>query len=117
VKNAQPRMARMLAAGREGFFWGTAHVLHDDPAKVTRDRDERRGPPAAAVHAPGISSRRSLMIVSPYFIPGDAGVRWLRGLVARGVRVTVLTNSLAATDVGVVHAGYSRYREACSKAA
>jgi putative cardiolipin synthase len=31
--------------------------------------------------------------------------------VARGVRVTVLTNSLAATDVGAVHAGYQRYRE------
>jgi putative cardiolipin synthase len=56
--------------------------------------------------------RSELLIVSPYFVPGDAGVAWLRGVAARGIRVTVLTNSLAATDVGAVHAGYSKYREA-----
>jgi cardiolipin synthase C len=42
----------------------------------------------------------------------DKGVVALAALVARGVRVTVLTNSLAATDVGAVHAGYARQREA-----
>ena len=31
-------------------------------------------------------------------------------LVKRGVKVTVVTNSLAATDVVAVHAGYARYR-------
>ncbi|MNS86756.1 cardiolipin synthetase [compost metagenome] len=36
---------------------------------------------------------------------------WLRALRERGVAVTVLTNSLAATDVAAVHAGYKRYRE------
>ena len=41
---------------------------------------------------------------------------WLGGLVKRGVRVTVLTNSLAATDVGAVHAGYQRYRKALLEA-
>jgi putative cardiolipin synthase len=36
----------------------------------------------------------------------------LASLVERGVRVTVLTNALAATDVPAVHSGYSRYRRA-----
>jgi putative cardiolipin synthase len=31
-------------------------------------------------------------------------------MVQRGIRVRILTNSLAANDVGVVHAGYMRYR-------
>ena len=35
----------------------------------------------------------------------------IRELVGRGVKVRVLTNSLAATDAAVVHIGYSRYRE------
>jgi putative cardiolipin synthase len=52
------------------------------------------------------------LIVSPYFVPGDAGVAWLSGLVTQGVQVTVLTNSLAASDVSAVHAGYKRYRKA-----
>jgi putative cardiolipin synthase len=43
-------------------------------------------------------------------------VAWLGKLVKRGVRVTVLTNSLAATDVGAVHAGYQRYRKALLEA-
>ena len=60
--------------------------------------------------------QNELLIVSPYFVPGDTGVAWLGGLVKRGVRVTVLTNSLAATDVGAVHAGYQRYRKALLEA-
>jgi putative cardiolipin synthase len=43
VKNAKPRLERMLAAGTEGFSWGKAHVLYDDPAKVTRERDDAEG--------------------------------------------------------------------------
>jgi len=43
-------------------------------------------------------------------VPGKEGVQWLRQMAARGVRVRVLTNSFAATDVRVVHAGYAAYR-------
>jgi putative cardiolipin synthase len=35
----------------------------------------------------------------------------LVAMAARGVKVRVLTNSLAATDVAPVHAGYAKYRE------
>ena len=57
-------------------------------------------------------AREELLIVSPYFIPGESGTAELVGMVAGGVRVAILTNSLAATDVAAVHAGYSRYRRA-----
>lgn len=33
----------------------------------------------------------------------------------RGVAVTLITNTLAATDVAAVHSGYTRYREALLK--
>ncbi|MBX4863921.1 phospholipase D family protein [Rhizobium sophorae] len=55
-------------------------------------------------------------ITSPYFIPGERGVEALTKLRNKGVDVSVLTNSLAATDVAAVHAGYSRYRPALLKA-
>ena len=51
-----------------------------------------------------------LFIVSPYFVPGKRGAASLVGQVERGLRVVVLTNSLAATDVAAVHTGYARYR-------
>ncbi len=57
-----------------------------------------------------ISARRDLAIISPYFIPGDDGLAVLGGLTARGVRISVLTNSLAATDVVAVHGAYAGYR-------
>jgi putative cardiolipin synthase len=48
--------------------------------------------------------------VSPYFVPHDAGVTALGTLTHRGVRVAILTNSLAATDAVAVQAGYSPFR-------
>jgi putative cardiolipin synthase len=53
-----------------------------------------------------------LVLISPYFVPGEEGVAQIQALTAAGVRVRIVTNSLAATDVPIVHAGYARYREA-----
>ncbi len=57
------------------------------------------------------SAQRELLIVSPYFVPGEEGTKLLTELVRRGVEVVVLTNSLAANDVAAVHGGYARYRK------
>jgi putative cardiolipin synthase len=112
VKNARAALGRGLAAGSEGLYWGRAHLLVDDPAKVTRPPEDAEGHLLPQFGKFGVQLKSELLIVSPYFIPGDDGVAALRREVERGVRVTVLTNSLAATDVSAVHAGYKRYREA-----
>lgn len=57
------------------------------------------------------SARREALLISPYFVPGPAGMALLEDLARRGVRISVITNSLAATDVVAVHGGYARYRE------
>ncbi|MGK5079678.1 phospholipase D family protein [Janthinobacterium sp. HLX7-2] len=56
-------------------------------------------------------AREEALLTSPYFVPGAALSAILGEKVAAGVKVKVLTNSLAATDVALVHAGYARYRE------
>ena len=56
------------------------------------------------------AAQREVMLISPWMIPSERGVGVLCALARRGVRVRVLTNSLASTDVPVVHAGYARYR-------
>ena len=93
-------------------FWGNAHLLFDDPAKVTRDASVTEGRLLPQFAALGVAPTREITLVSPYFVPGAAGVAWLTGLAKNGVRVTVLTNSLASNDVTAVHSGYQRYREA-----
>ena len=57
------------------------------------------------------TAKKSLLIASPYFIPGTAGAKTLAALVASGRLIRVLTNSLAATDVIAVHGAYARYRK------
>ncbi|WP_148716993.1 phospholipase D family protein [Chitinolyticbacter meiyuanensis] len=90
------------------FYWGNAQALYDHPDKLTERPAstlvERLAPVAA-------QTDRSLDIVSPYFVPGKGGTAWLVQRAAQGTRVRVLTNSLAATDVGMVHAGYAPYRK------
>jgi putative cardiolipin synthase len=49
-------------------------------------------------------------------VPSKAGAKMFEAMAARGVEVDVLTNSLAATDVAMVHAGYARYRRQLLKA-
>jgi putative cardiolipin synthase len=49
-------------------------------------------------------------MISPYFVPGPRGTAFLEQLAKEGVKVRVLTNSLAATDVGLVHTGYAKRR-------
>lgn len=112
VTHAGSRLAEEATAWQYKFYWGKATLLYDDPAKISQAPDATEGHLLSQFGGIGTQTRQELLIVSPYFIPGEAGVAWLRGLVARGVRVTVLTNSLAATDVGAVHSGYQRYRDA-----
>ena len=53
---------------------------------------------------------KSFDIVSPYFVPGTEGTSMLTEMARRGVKIRVLTNSLAASDESVVHAGYMKRR-------
>ena len=55
-------------------------------------------------------ARRDLLIISPYFVPGPDMERAFAAARARGVRVRVLTNSLASNDAPIAHAGYARHR-------
>jgi len=92
------------------FFWGKAQIVVDRPEKLLHatDQTEFHLAPQLAPHLKGI--QRELILFSPYFVPGRAGTAFLTELSKKGVRVRILTNSLASTDVGIVHAGYSIYR-------
>ena len=51
--------------------------------------------------------QKELILVSAYFVPAKDGLNYLTGKADSGVRVRLLTNSLEATDVPAVHAGYA----------
>ncbi len=62
------------------------------------------------------SAEHSVIMVSPYFVPGPTGLKDLSAEAKRGVDVTVVTNSLASTDEPLVHVGYTHYRKAMLEA-
>ncbi|MGJ7537350.1 MULTISPECIES: phospholipase D family protein [unclassified Variovorax] len=56
-------------------------------------------------------ARADLLIISPYFVPGKDMLQAFSAARTRGVRIRVLTNSLASNDAPVAHVGYARHRE------
>jgi putative cardiolipin synthase len=109
-------LVRDIIDRRLQFEWAPARLVYDDPAKTldTEGRVEWLMFPEL-LRLTGAPAR-SLDLVSPYFVPGDAGTAALAALAARGVTVRILTNSLAASDVGAVHAGYAKRRHALLRA-
>jgi len=103
-------LARILKEGRIPYRWGEARALSDDPGKIQADPGEEQLRLSSQLRPHFEDVQSELIILSPYFVPGSKGVKFLCGLADRGVKVRILTNSLASTDVGVVHAGYTKYR-------
>jgi putative cardiolipin synthase len=56
------------------------------------------------------SAQREVLISSPYFIPDADFRKLLHELGARGVRIVIVTNSLATNNHVVAHTGYRRWR-------
>ncbi|WP_250657014.1 phospholipase D family protein [Alkalimarinus coralli] len=108
----QSSFLQQLLAGNLEFFSGEVELLYDLPDKITskRDQTELHLSGALGQHIDVVESE--FLIISPYFVPTDEGVRFMLGLEERGVEVKVVTNSLASTDVSIVHAGYKSSREA-----
>jgi putative cardiolipin synthase len=73
--------------------------------------DDREGWLLDAILPVLTAAEKTLEIISPYFIPLDSGARLLLRRAGEGVAISVLTNSLAATDVAAVHGGYMRFRK------
>ncbi len=106
-------VVRDLLAGSVPFEWTVAKVLADDPAKTLA----RHGPDKDLTLASRLvdvigEPSAQFDVVSPYFVPGASGTEAFGELAKRGVKIRVLTNSLAATDVSAVHAGYAKRRSA-----
>ena len=100
-----------LDAGRLGLVWGQAMAIADPPDKLDRNADKAWADSLAYQALMKIwTAEREVTITSPYLIPGAIGIAAFEALRQRRVQVTVLTNSLAATDEPLVHTGYSRYR-------
>lgn len=100
-----------LRSGTLRLTGAQAEVVADPVDKLEGTRvGDRAGTVRASIAAEGLGSSFEVFVVSPYFVPGRIGIESLRQNRRDGVRLRILTNSLASTDEPVVHAGYLEYR-------
>lgn len=99
-----------IDAGELPLTWAKTRLLSDDPRKGLGRAKAGSLLPARMLEVIG-KPQQQFDIISAYFVPTRAGVAQLLGLVRKGVRIAILTNSLAANDVSVVHAGYAKWRK------
>lgn len=93
--------------------WAPSLLMVDKPGKIGPGDDEVD---AGETLVDGLlqlmeQARRDVLIVSPYFVPGTPMMQVFARMRAKGVRIRVLTNSLASNDAPAAHAGYARYRQ------
>ena len=104
---------RALLEGDWQLLWTEEGCfVADNPLKALKGTEVRQSNVLVGIVDAVQSASEEVAIISPYFVPGEAGTDWLIGLVKAGVRTRVLTNSLAANDVAAVHGGYARHRKA-----
>ncbi|MBT0964107.1 phospholipase D-like domain-containing protein [Denitromonas iodatirespirans] len=109
VENGEPLSG--LISGRIRLEWAQAQVICDRPDKKDLDSDGRVGIlMQQGVFDTAAAAMSEVLIVTPYLIPGDEGMRMIERLRARGIRVRILTNSLESSNVLVAHSGYMSYR-------
>ena len=92
------------------FQFAPVQVVADDPGKAA---GAGRAPASTAMDSTLLtlrSARSEVMVVSPYFIPGERGLALMQSAIDHGVNVSVMTNSLAATDEPLAYWAYVRYR-------
>jgi putative cardiolipin synthase len=99
-----------LLEQRIELYWAVADLVADDPAKTLDTTARKDVLMLSELLSGGRRPSTSFDVISPYFVPEEKGTEVMERLVRDGVRVRVLTNSLAGTDVGVVHSGYSKWR-------
>jgi putative cardiolipin synthase len=103
-----------LDRGRLGLIWAEAYVFADHPDKPF---DGEAGGEVAETSVTFNlfealrKAQKEIVISSPYLVPGRVGMDLFKGLRARGVKVTAMTNSLGSTDEPLVHIGYTAYRD------
>jgi len=115
-KALNSQLLQDLIADRQPLFVGPARVLADNPDKLINKIDEAHMQLAKDLRGVVRRAETEIIFISPYYVPGDRGVQLIRDLVAKGVRVVILTNSLASNNHVPVHSAYARYRRDVVKA-
>lgn len=100
-----------ILSGRRPLIWARAEAIYDSPEKAKVDSGKQAGQLLRErVEGAAATVKTELLVVTPYLVPGDEGMKLFTDLRSRKVRVRILTNSLQSTDAPITFSAYGRYR-------
>jgi putative cardiolipin synthase len=112
----ESKLLQDLIADRRALFPAESRVISDSPDKLINEISEEQMRLATDLREVLLSAKKEIVFISPYYVPGKGGVELVRNLVDKGIRVIIVTNSLASNNHVPVHGGYARYRKDVIKA-
>lgn len=113
VRAAIAAVGEQFPALLDALVWADVRFISDTPGKNAGDQGlAGSGESTRALVTALEQARSSVLIQSPYLVMPAGGIEFFRGLVERGVRVRISTNSLASTDNLQAFSGYLGQRAA-----
>jgi putative cardiolipin synthase len=104
-------LAKALRTHTAKLSFAKAIVIHDSPEKLEKSETWKDGLLISQLAPYILKASEEFILVSPYFVPGQRAADALCEMSQNGVKVHILTNSLASNDVAAVHTGYIRHRK------
>jgi len=104
-------LMRQFSADELDPYMAKARVIVDDPGKLRAEISEEHQTLATEIAKVLNDATQEIIIFTPYFIPGKSGIEFVSRLRDKGVRIVVVTNSLASNNHTAVHSAYSSYRK------
>lgn len=103
-------LLRQFSADELDPYIAEARMIVDHPHKLRVEISEDQQIVGTEIARVLKEAKQEIIIFTPYFIPGKSGLEFISQLRARGVRIVLLTNSLASNNHTAVHSAYSSYR-------
>jgi len=105
----QSSFLEKIKKGKITFIKANAAFFYDLPEKITTDIEDNTYHISREIEREFKHITKSILIISPYFIPTQDILQKFQTLRNRGVSITIITNSLASTDVFIVYSAYQKY--------
>ncbi len=83
-----------------------SNFYYDPPSKVRTDENDDALHISKQIRKDLKNVDHHIIIISPYFIPSEEMMVSLQKMRSRNVKISIITNSLASTDVFAVYGGY-----------
>ncbi len=93
------------------FTWADYKLIYDSPDKSFKSKASQSKSIITPIRNSLLNAQNEIIIASPYFVPLKSGIEVISKLQKRGVNVTIITNSHAATNQSLVQAGYAPARK------